>query len=346
MFSSQQLNRLLSGGYQPEGYWLWDPWIIPHDGGYLLFHLQLPKEYDLKTNVDPALLHHSSKVLDYHSSIGMAWSEDLKNWQNLGTALDRGEPGEWDDLALWTGCALEKDDKIHLFYTGRQSNEFWTQRIGVAVADFKEKNFRKQPANPILSADGYFYGTSKELNDLGMPPAWRDPFVFWDPVDEHYHMILSARTAMGNLYNACIGHAVSQDLLHWRKLAPLLLVEGLDQVENPQLRIHNGKYYLFFSTRKKALNPDVAQVMKYDAGLYGFVADDLSQEFKPLNGNGLVVSQGEQLYSIHVIPIKDDVFAGVGWWQMENGQYQCRMAQPFGIKLSEKRAKLQAEYFF
>ena len=66
-----------------------------------------------------------------------------------------------------------------------------------------------------------------------MPPAWCDPFVFWDLIDQHYHMILSARTTRGNLYNACIAHAVSDDLLTWKKLPPLLVLEGLDQVENP-----------------------------------------------------------------------------------------------------------------
>lgn len=327
-------------GYHPEGYWLWDPWILRVDEWYHLFHLQLPLDYDVQLHVPQPLLEQSSKVLDFHSSIGMARSRDLVSWETLGTVLSRGDPGEWDDLAIWTGNTFAHEGRYYLFYTGRSMTSFWQQRIGLAMSE-DLVNWKRHSENPIVVADETMYGTDTGLNVLGMPPAWRDPFVFLEKSDGRFHMLVSARGKEGDAFNACVGHAVSDDLVSWQVLPPFFEVPGYDQIENPQIRVIEGRYYLFFSTRKAALEPERAQLMKWDAGLFGYVAEELHGPYRPVNGNGVILGEGEQVFSVQVLPLENGNCVGLGWWQLDaRGEYIGRLTKPFGLQVTDDTVQL------
>ena len=47
---------------------------------------------------------------------GHATSQDLIHWQRQPTALHSGPRGSYDDGELWSGCAVENQGLIHLFY--------------------------------------------------------------------------------------------------------------------------------------------------------------------------------------------------------------------------------------
>ena len=110
-----------------EDKWVWDLWLAPEKvaGQWHIFFLQAPRSL-----VNPDLRHASATV-------GHATSTDLKSWEYLGTALEPGAFGAWDDRAIWTGSIVKADSGVwHMFYTGtnKSTENGFVQRIGVATS--------------------------------------------------------------------------------------------------------------------------------------------------------------------------------------------------------------------
>jgi beta-fructofuranosidase len=276
----------IQGLFRPAGKILWDPWFLQH-GTHHVFYLQVP------LLEDPEERHHAGV------EIGHAVSTDLRGWRERPVALRPGTEGAWDSLALWTGCVVEHGGRYYLFYTGRSRQEFWVQRIGLALSDDLDR-WDKQP-DVLLEADGRYYSTTGELNALGTPPAWRDPYVFRDPNSDGWLMTISARTADEQPYNACVALARSRDLRHWEVLGPVLAPAVYDEMETTQVIAHEGCWYLFFSTWAVHYRPQWAQEHGAHSGLHCYVGDRLWGPYRPANGHGVVLSDGERRYTVRVV---------------------------------------------
>lgn len=214
--------------------WVWDLWLAPEkvDGKWHIFFLQAPRLL-----VNPDLRHASATV-------GHAVSSDLENWDYLGTALEPGEFGLWDDRAIWTGSIVKSDAGLwHMFYTGtNKSNENgFVQRIGVAIStdlvDWTKKG------GFVTEADSKWYERAAQIEIEkidGQPTwyeeAWRDPWVFKDPAGDGWVMLITARKNSGS-YDArgTIGVARSTDLLNWTVCEPLNVESEFGHFEVPQL---------------------------------------------------------------------------------------------------------------
>ncbi|MFC1742210.1 glycoside hydrolase family 68 protein [Nanoarchaeota archaeon] len=315
--------------YAPKDKCLWDAWFIEKDDEIHMFHLQAkwPEKQEDR---------HDDNV-----EIGHAVSTDLIEWTELPTALKPGSKGEWDDLALWTGSVIKKDNTYYMFYTARTKTEQYVQRIGIA-ASIDLINWTKHPANPILEADKEFYQMENQLNELDTVPAWRDPYVFKHPNEDKYYMTISAR-AKGprNSYNGCIAIAESTDLLNWKVLPPIISPFLYEEMETTQVIFHKGKVYLFFSTHKSGYSPEHAEKYPPTSGLHGYVADTLFGEYTPLNDYGLVYGHGYDLYDIRLIP-KDkdsDEFTAIAWLNKDkDGNFIGRLTHPFTIVIQGDKA--------
>mgnify|MGYP005844513215 CR=1 FL=1 len=57
---------------------------------------------------------------DYPGAIGLARSKDLLNWQRYprNPILARGEPGTWDEAALWFATVMKVGKKYYMWYEG------------------------------------------------------------------------------------------------------------------------------------------------------------------------------------------------------------------------------------
>ena len=57
---------------------------------------------------------------DYPSAIGLARSKDLSNWERYpgNPILQRGEPGTWDEGALWFATVQKVGNKYYMWYEG------------------------------------------------------------------------------------------------------------------------------------------------------------------------------------------------------------------------------------
>jgi beta-fructofuranosidase len=214
--------------------WIWDFWTVDDGSMHHLFYLQAPR-----TLGQPLLRHHNA-------SVGHALSSDLLTWRVLPDALRPGPDGSWDDLAIWTGSVIDHDGGWRMLYTGVSRAEGGlVQRIGLAVSDDLVE-WHKHPANPVIEADPRWY----DLLDLSRwrDQSWRDPWVFRNPNDGFFHVLITARSRLGPADGAgVVGHARSIDLVEWEVLPPLTPAGEFAQAEVPQLVRLNGRYEILVS---------------------------------------------------------------------------------------------------
>lgn len=219
--------------------WLWDFWLAQdgadkqHPADYHVFYLQASRSLG-----NPDLRH-------WNVSIGHAVSQNLRDWRVLPDALHPSPIAAWDDYTTWTGSIIRHEGLWHLFYTGcNRAERGLVQRIGLATSD-DLIHWKKHPANPVIAADPRWY----ELLDTNLwhDQAWRDPWVFRHPETGSFHALITARANHGPADGrGLIGHARSDDLIHWEVLPPLTEPGEFGHLEVPQLVHIQGRYYLLF----------------------------------------------------------------------------------------------------
>jgi len=314
--------------YAPKGMVLWDSWFINRGDECHMFHLQAePSDDPTKRPVN-------------NVSIGHAVSKDYIHWQELKTALQAGCDDEWDNKDLWSGCAAEKDGTYYLYYTGKNSTPGMEniQKIGLATSNDLQ-TWVKHPENPILEADLRYYEMDNNVNVLGNAGSWRDPFVFKDLTSEKRYMTISAiAKEEGSEYNACVALAESDDMIHWRVLPPIFSPGVYDEIEVSRVIYHAGLYYLFFTTHAGNYAPDFAKVHGAHEGLHCYYSEDLFGGYKPVNGNGVVFGNGNDIYDIRVLNTKDNDFIGIGWLNCgADGKYIGKLSDPMQIRIEGNR---------
>lgn len=316
--------------FAPEGKYLWDSWFLNTKNGVHAFYLCSPRDGD------PEARHHNNV------SIGHAFSTDLYSWEDRGLALEPSEDkSKFDSLSIWTGDIIEHEGKYYLFYTGRRESEFWVQRIGLAISDDLSKFTKVE--NFCLEADPRYYHTDAELNSLEFPPAFRDPFILKDPLSQQFIMVFAARhkDCDENIYNGCIGWAVSDNLLDWEQRPPLLIPGGIDQLETPQLMYWKDHYYLLFSTWDRAFSTQCHYSPA--SGLHGFCCKSLGEKWEPLNSNAQVLTNGHYLYDVRMVCYRQNTLLAVGWLNYaESGEFIGKLSRPIPFELDN--LKLQPTY--
>lgn len=306
--------------FRPSGAILWDPWFVRRGDEYHAFYLQVPMPDD------PEDRHHAG------TTIGHAVSHDLRSWRERPVALTPGAGDAWDGLALWTGWVVGEGGGFFQFYTGRRASEFWLQRIGLALSDDLDRWEKRKGL--VLEADPRYYSASGELNALGVAPAWRDPCVFREPGSGLWYMTISARTAGEGPHNACVGLARSGDLLHWEILEPLLAPGVYDEMEATQVVSHDGRWYVFFSSWAVHYRPDWARRHGAHSGLHCYVSDSLLGDYRPVNGNGVVLDDANHRYTVRLIERDGDAYTAMGWLNYDDeGRFVGALSAPLRLVL-------------
>jgi levansucrase len=128
----------------------------------------------------------------------------------------------------------------------------------------------------------------------GFINAFRDPFRFDDPATGRSSLLFTGSLAGAHspAFNGVVGVATARGVDgdggpgDWELLDPLVVADGVNnELERPHVLVHDGRYYLFFSTQARTFHPDVPG----PTGLYGFVGDALLGPYRPLNRSGLVL---------------------------------------------------------
>jgi len=87
--------------------------------------------------------------------IGHATSTDGIHWTEQPPVIGRGEPGSWDDAAIYTGSAIEVAGKYYMLYIGL-TNADHLQRVGLLTSDdmFRWERFA---GDPVIEPDPRWY---------------------------------------------------------------------------------------------------------------------------------------------------------------------------------------------
>jgi beta-fructofuranosidase len=220
--------------------WIWDSWYA-HDGDrWHAFFLKADKSL-----INPELRH-------FNVSQGHAVSDDLVNWEHLGTCLKPSEIDAWDDFTTWTGSVVRGDDGLwHLFYTGTTKREEGLyQRIGHATSDDLHSWARVGDGLCLdLTGTHAEHYEADHMHGFWHDRAMRDPWVMRDPDGDGWLMFFTARVTGVTEPNAggAIGLATSKDLSRW-ELQPPVFAGGYGQLEVPQVFETGGRWYCLFCT--------------------------------------------------------------------------------------------------
>lgn len=181
--------------------------------------------------------------------LGHAISEDLRRWVVLDPALTT-DVGAWDGRNVWAPQVIPAIDGNGwtMFYTGVQSN--FLQRMGRAHS-VDLWNWTKAGDNPLLAPDPDLYMWSPAL-PVPELSAFRDPYFF--EYQGQYHVLNTALIQDSTItrgYRGAVHHAVSDDLVNWTDVGPLLVNNGTvgvwREIESVQLIERNGTWHLFFT---------------------------------------------------------------------------------------------------
>jgi levansucrase len=278
----------------------WDTWqvrnrhgeVVTIDGWQVL--ISLTSSADLL----PGKRHDVATLRYFYSRNGRDWE--------LGGVVFDGEPlGQ----RQWAGSAVYDDGELYVFYTAAGDEDAeeldYSQRIAVghggSVTTSAESVEITGPWRHeiLLEPDGEYYET--QAQSRGMIYTFRDPWPFQDPESDELYLLFEANTPVPEgsercegdpqrqEFNGCIGiaHSSTGDLLDWEFEPPLFDAVCVNQeLERPHVVYKDGQYYLFCSSHFHTFAPGLHG---FD-GLYGFVANSLHGEYRPLNGAGLVAT--------------------------------------------------------
>ncbi|PSQ04694.1 glycoside hydrolase family 68 protein [Halobacteriales archaeon QS_6_71_20] len=302
--------------------YLWDTWLLRERDGSLADVGGYRVAFALTASRDllPGKRHDVATIRCFYSADGRSWtsagpvfrsSEPLGSRQWAGCALwdpdgpgpsdlycyytAAGEVGETElsygqEIALATGGTLAVAGEARAAPTGDDGP------VGDGDGLTVEGTFDHES---LLRPDGVRY--EREAQSRGMTYTFRDPWFFEDPATGETHLLFEANVPVpedgdacdgdpvGREFNGAVGVARSPtgDPTEWELRDPLLHSTCVNQeLERPHVVPRDGRYYLFVSSHEHTFAP---RIEGFDA-LYGFVADSLHGDYRPLNDAGLVLT--------------------------------------------------------
>ena len=300
--------------------WIWDFWFTQTGEETHIFYLQAPR------SLGDANQRH------WHTTIGHAVSRDLIHWEVLEDALQPAKEGAWDDYTTWTGSILKHRDTWYMLYTGtRRAEKGKIQRIGLATSD-DLLHWVKNTDNPLIPIDPRWY----ELLDLNVwyEEVWRDPCLF--ELNGKFHTFITARSKSGEADGrGVIGHAESDDLIHWHIQEPITKPGEFGYMEVPQLIHENDRWYLFFSVihgkySKERLN---RKGVKKQSGTHYLVAENPLGPYRFIQEEFLCGDSGGSFYSGKVIKDPQGNWVFIACHQFDsNGDFVGMISDPMSLR--------------
>ncbi len=170
----------------------------------------------------------------YEDTFAYARTLDFCTWENLGTVLNIGLPGDADETAIWAPHVIQEGETFYMFYTG--VNRHIAQSIMLATSH-----------DPSDLQSWVKHGVVFRPHHEGMvypgPDNWadaRDPMVF--RYDDRYYMYYTGLDTSGGI----IGVAMADSLTGpWVDLGATLHT-GAVIPESPFVVTYQNYFYLFY----------------------------------------------------------------------------------------------------
>jgi beta-fructofuranosidase len=301
--------------------WVWDFWTADDGTNYHLFFL-----YASKALHDPAARHH-------RASIGHAVSTDLVSWRRIEDALVRSDAPAFDDLATWTGSVIQHPDGTwFMFYTGTTMAPTGNvQSIGYATST---DLLTWHKAGQVAESDPRWY---EVLADEGWhDQAFRDPWVFRDPDEDGWHVLVTARSNLGCVDDrGVVGHCWSPDLRRWEVREPLSASgQGFGQLEVMHTAVVDGQSFLVFS----CLTGDTSAARKAAGGLGGTWAARAETATGPYDIAGAELLTGPELYVGRLIPTREGQWVYLAFTNdLPDGSFGGTIIDPLPVRVADGR---------
>lgn len=182
----------------------------------------------------------------FYHPIARLTTSDFIHYKDEGVVIDFVESITSPDAALGTGSFIkDKNGKYHCFYTGHNG--------GITDPDLGDD------ARPFIevvrhatSDDQINWVKDEEFNLYGHENDFRDPYVYFDNVDQTYYMLITTRDYMNPISPAVIrrykSDSLSVDDDGWQFVDNFFTNdEGQYNMECPSYVELNGYYYLAYS---------------------------------------------------------------------------------------------------
>ncbi|EFC82199.1 glycosyl hydrolase family 32 [Parafrankia sp. EUN1f] len=274
--------------------WTWDMWFVDDGHDYHVFYLKASRALG-----DPDRRH-------FHVSVGHAVSDDLRGWREVQDALIASDGPAFDDFTTWTGSVVRAPDGTwRLFYTGTSRAEGGlVQRVGTATSN-DLYTWEKASTDALCEADPTWYEKYDGVD--WFDEAWRDPWIFAEPDNAGWHMLVTARANNGSPDGrGVVGHATSQDLETWTVRPPLSEPgAGFGQLEVPQVATIDGRHVLIFSCLHAELSDD-RRAAGERGGVWAVPIDTLIGPYDVEKASRLT---DESLYAGRLVQDRDGA-----WW--------------------------------
>lgn len=101
--------------------------------------------YWLTVSESPDHTQEYYRIALYKSAVN-----DFTSWERIGTILDIGTSGEWDDVAVFAPNFVKNQNKYIIYYAGQDEIVGYDRRIGIAYSRNIEGPYTKFHLNPIL----------------------------------------------------------------------------------------------------------------------------------------------------------------------------------------------------
>ena len=310
-----------------DGLFLWDIWPIQLDNG----DLAKVANGDLWIILSAPRTDNPEDRHD-HARMRLIYRE-ADQWTDCGNLLPDGfAPGSRE----WSGSTRldPATGIVTLWFTaaGRPNNDrSFEQRLFHATGVLDTAGSIPQISNwssltQTTENNGTYYADlSVNAGVPGMIKGFRDPYWFRDPLDGQGYLLFTGSKPDGQSqsdYDGVIGLAVANDsdgIAPFELAQPIIDAEGqVSELERPHVVVHDGLYYLFWSSQRHVFAPDS---LRGPTGLYGMVAPSLFGPYEPLNVTGLVLanppSEALQAYAWQVIPGTLEVASFINYWGLQ-----------------------------
>lgn len=215
------MNRLKRLHFRPHDGYVGDVHPFFHDGKYYMFYLKPPLE------------PHRNGIAGMVSALAI--SQDLHNWKEYPVSLhlrpcsDRARLA--DALGDWWLISIIRCRENGRFFA------FYPRGSGICAAASDDLfDWFPIDQNPVLPPR------------LDIYREWRDPYVFYNPKERTYWMLLTTGIrGEPEFAGGAISYATSPDLIQWHFKGTLLCPGNAGSLECPEMFTIGDRWYLIAS---------------------------------------------------------------------------------------------------
>lgn len=351
---------------------LWDIWPIQLDNGDLAkvangdlwVILSAPRTDNPEGRHDSARMRLIYRVADQWTDCGNLLPDGFAPGSREWSGSTRLDPATGIVTLWFTAAGRPNDDRSF------EQRLFHATGVLDTTGSLPQVSGWSGLTQTVENDGSHYADLSVNAGVPGMIKGFRDPYWFRDPADGRGYLLFTGSKQADQSqsdYDGVIGLAVANDsdgMAPFELLRPIVDAEGqVSELERPHVIVHEGLYYLFWSSQQHVFAPGS---LRGPTGLYGMVAPSLLGPYEPLNASGLVLanppSEPLQAYAWQVIPETLpgilpgtlEVVSFVNYWGLQgrdmDAQPELRSAQfggtiaPFAkIALSGAMSKIVAD---